>query len=63
MTIARKQPKSKKCCVVSCGKSFIPSRLGQAVCSPACAAIDAPRHQEKARKAIDQCERREIKVR
>jgi hypothetical protein len=37
--------------------------MGQAVCSPACAAIDAPRHQEKARKAIDQCERREIKVR
>ncbi|MBP5948230.1 MULTISPECIES: recombination protein NinG [unclassified Pseudomonas] len=63
MTIARKQPKAKKCCVVSCGKSFIPSRMGQAVCSPACAAIDAPRHQEKARKAIDQCERREIKVR
>lgn len=63
MTIARKQPKSKKCCVVSCGKTFIPSRMGQAVCSPACAAIDAPRHQEKARKAIDQCERREIKVR
>jgi len=63
MTIARKQPKPKKCCVVSCGKFFIPSRMGQAVCSPACAAIDAPRHQEKARKAIDQCERREIKVR
>ena len=63
MTIVRKQPKSKKCCVVSCGKTFIPSRMGQAVCSPACAAIDAPRHQEKARKAIDQCERREIKVR
>ncbi|MFJ2324957.1 recombination protein NinG [Pseudomonas sp. NPDC087690] len=63
MTIARKQSKPKKCCVVSCGKSFIPSRIGQAVCSPACAAMDAPRHQEKARKAIDQCERREIKVR
>lgn len=63
MTIARKQPKPKKCRVATCRASFVPSRIGQAVCSPACAAIDAPRHQEKARKAIDQCERREIKVR
>lgn len=63
MTIERKQPKPKKCRVDTCRASFVPSRMGQAVCSPACAAIDAPRHQEKARKAIDQCERREIKVR
>ncbi|CAI8803767.1 recombination protein NinG [Pseudomonas zeae] len=63
MTIARKQPKPKKCRVATCRASFVPSRMGQAVCSPACAAIDAPRNQEKARKAIDQCERREIKVR
>jgi len=63
MTIERKQPKPKKCRVATCRASFVPSRMGQAVCSPACAAIDAPRHREKARKAIDQCERREIKVR
>ncbi len=63
MTIARKQPKPKKCRIATCRASFVPSRMGQAVCSPACAAIDAPRHQEKARKAIDQCKRREIKVR
>lgn len=63
MTIPRKQPKPKKCRVATCRASFVPSRMGQAVCSPACAAIDAPRHQEKARKAIDQCERRDIKVR
>ncbi|WP_460421882.1 recombination protein NinG [Pseudomonas sp. ZL2] len=63
MTIERKLPKPKKCCVASCGASFVPSRMGQAVCSPACAALDAPRHREKARKAIDQRERREIKVR
>jgi hypothetical protein len=37
--------------------------MGQAVCSPACAAIDAPRHMEKARKAIAQRDRREIQVR
>lgn len=63
MTIERKQPKAKKCKVASCGASFVPARLGQAVCSPACAMIDAPRHQEKARKSLAQVERKEIKVR
>jgi hypothetical protein len=59
----RKPPRSKKCRVASCRASFVPQRLGQAVCSPACALIDAPRHQERARKSLDQVERREIKVR
>lgn len=63
MTIARKQPKPKKCRVATCRASFVPSRMGQAVCSPACALIDAPKNQDKARKAIAQRERREIKVR
>lgn len=63
MTIERKQPKPKKCRVATCRASFVPSRMGQAVCSPACAAIDAPRHMEKARKAIAQRDRREIQVR
>ncbi|MFI8394029.1 recombination protein NinG [Pseudomonas sp. NPDC078863] len=63
MTIERKQPKPKKCRVATCRASFVPSRMGQAVCSPACAAIDAPRHIEKARKAIAQRDRREIQVR
>ncbi|UVM65054.1 recombination protein NinG [Pseudomonas sp. B21-009] len=63
MTIERKLPKPKKCCVASCGALFVPSRMGQAVCSPACAALDAPRHREKAHKAINQRKRREIKVR
>lgn len=63
MTIERKQPKPKKCRVATCSASFVPSRMGQAVCSPACAAIDAPRHMEKARKAIAQRDRREIQVR
>lgn len=63
MTIERKQPKSKKCRVETCRASFVPSRIGQAVCSPACALKDAPKNQDKARKAIDQRERREIKVR
>lgn len=63
MTIDRKEPRPKKCRVASCRASFVPRRLGQAVCSPACALIDAPRHQERARKSLDQVERREIKVR
>ena len=63
MTIERKQPKPKKCRVATCRASFVPSRMGQAVCSPACALIDAPRHAPKARKALDQIERKEIKIR
>ncbi|MGY2258137.1 recombination protein NinG [Pseudomonas sp. SDO55104_S430] len=59
----RKQPRSKKCRVETCGASFVPQRLGQAVCSPACALKDAPRNELKAKKAIDQRDRREIKVR
>lgn len=61
--IATKKPKPKKCCVETCGASFVPSRMGQAVCSPACAIIDAPRHEPKARKALADIGRKEIKVR
>ncbi len=63
MTIERKPAKPKKCRVAKCRASFVPSRMGQAVCSPACAIIDGPRHAPKARKALDQIERAEIKVR
>ena len=63
MTIERKQPKPKKCRVSTCRASFVPSRMGQAVCSPACALKDAPRNEQKAKKAIDQRNRREIEVR
>lgn len=63
MTIERKQPKPKKCRVATCRASFVPARIGQAVCSPACAMIDAPRHEPKARKALADIERRDIKVR
>ena len=63
MTIERKQPKPKKCRVATCRASFVPSRMGQAVCSPACAMVDAPRHEPKARKALADIERKDIKVR
>ena len=63
MTIERKPAKPKECRVATCRASFIPSRLGQSVCSPACAMIDAPRHEPKARKALADIERADIKVR
>jgi hypothetical protein len=63
MSLPAKQPKPKKCRVAECGALFVPARLGQAVCSPACAILDAPTNREKARKSLDQIERREIKVR
>jgi hypothetical protein len=63
MSLAAKQPRLKKCRVAECGASFVPARLGQAVCSPACAIIDAPKNREKARKSLAQIERKEIKVR
>ena len=61
--LAAKQPRAKKCRVAECGASFVPARLGQAVCSPACAIIDAPKSREKTRKALARIERKEIKVR
>ncbi|QXG49201.1 recombination protein NinG [Pseudomonas viridiflava] len=63
MSLQSKTPRAKKCRVPECGASFVPQKLGQAVCSPACAIIDAPRNQAKARKALAQVERSEIKVR
>ena len=39
------------------------ARLGQVVCSPACAILDAPKSFGRARKSLAQIERREIKVR
>ena len=63
MSIERKPAKPKKCSVATCRASFVPSRMGQAVCSPACAMIDAPRHEPKARKALADIERKDIKVR
>ena len=63
MTIERKPAKPKKCRVATCRASFVPSRMGQAVCSPACAMIDAPRHEPKARKALADIQRKDIKVR
>ena len=64
--LAAKERRAKKCRVAECGAPFVPQRLGQRVCSPACAILDAPTNQanqEKARKSLAQVERLEIKVR
>lgn len=61
--LATKQPKPKTCKNPACGISFPPQRLGQAVCSPKCGLAIKDVNQEKARKALAQVERSEIKVR
>ena len=63
MSLAVKQPRSKMCKNPACGISFQPQRLGQAVCSPACALAIKDVNQQKARKSLAQVERKEIKVR
>jgi hypothetical protein len=63
MTIERKRPRPKKCKNPACKTSFVPQRLGQAVCNYACGLAIKDVNQEKARKALAQVERKEIKVR
>lgn len=60
MTLTAKQPRPKKC--AHCQEMFNPMRFGQKVCSPACALSMAPSNAGKARKAIDQLERKEIRA-
>ncbi|HBO3893538.1 TPA: recombination protein NinG, partial [Pseudomonas aeruginosa] len=63
MTLSVRSSKPRKCKNPACGKEFIPQRLGQCVCSPACALAIKDKHSKPARKAIADRERREIKVR
>jgi hypothetical protein len=58
----QKSPRPKKCRVETCRTLFVPARMGQAVCSPACAIIDAPKNQDKARKAIQQEDRKSLRA-
>lgn len=55
--------KKKTCINPVCKVEFVPTRLGQKVCGWACGLAIAPANQEKARKALDQIERKEIKAR
>ncbi|MBA2924213.1 ninG protein [Pseudomonas sp. P7] len=63
MSIERKQPKPKTCKNPDCGESFAPQRLGQKVCSPSCGLAIKDVNEAKARKALDQVGRSDIKVR
>ncbi|HGN4005764.1 TPA: recombination protein NinG [Pseudomonas aeruginosa] len=63
MTLSTSQPKPRKCKNPECGTTFVPQRLGQRVCSPACALATKDKHQAPARKAIADRNRREIKAR
>jgi len=55
--------KAKVCANTACGIQFLPAKLGQKVCGWACGLAIAPANQERARKAIAQRDRQEIKVR
>lgn len=63
MTIERKQPKPKTCKNPACRASFVPQRLGQAVCSPKCALATVEAQKAKEKKSLAQAGRRDIKVR
>ncbi|MBG5431154.1 recombination protein NinG [Pseudomonas aeruginosa] len=63
MSLSTRQLKPKICQNTECGTKFIPQRLGQRVCSPACALATKDKHQAPARKAIADRNRREIKAR
>ena len=58
-----KQPKPKTCKNPACRDSFVPQRLGQAVCSPKCALATVEVQKAKEKKSLAQAGRREIKVR
>lgn len=58
-----KQPKPKTCKNPACRASFVPQRLGQAVCSPKCALATVEVQKAKEKKSLAQAGRREIKVR
>ena len=63
VAIEKKAPKPKTCKNPACKTSFVPQRLGQAVCNYACGLAIKGVNQERARKSLAQVERREIKVR
>ena len=63
MSLPAKQPKPKTCKNPACRGSFVPQRLGQAVCSPKCALATVEVQKAKEKKSLAQAGRRDIKVR
>ena len=62
MSLPTKSPRPKTCRNPSCAEKFTPQRLGQAVCSPRCGLAIKDVNKDKARKAIDRAERKEIRA-
>ncbi len=62
MTIERKQPRPKTCKNPACKTSFVPQRLGQAVCNYACGLAIKDVNEAKARKALAEVGRKEVKA-
>lgn len=58
----KKPPRPKKCRNPACGQTFLPQRMGQHVCSPACGLAIKDVNQDKAKKAIAHTERLEHKA-
>ena len=63
VAIEKKAPKPKTCKNPACRASFVPQRLGQAVCSPKCALATVEMQKAKEKKSLAQAGRRDIKVR
>ncbi|MCF5059090.1 recombination protein NinG [Pseudomonas proteolytica] len=63
MSLSAKQPKPKTFRNPACRASFIPQRLGQAVCSPKCALATLEVQKAKEKKSLDLAGRRDIKER
>lgn len=62
MSLPAKQPKPKTCKNPACRASFVPQRLGQAVCSPRCGLAIKHVNQTKARKALADVGRKELRA-
>lgn len=62
MSLPTKPPRPKTCRNPACAAKFTPQRLGQVVCSPKCGLAIKDVNKEKARKAIDQVERKQIRA-
>jgi len=62
MAIQSKPPRPKTCANELCRASFAPQRLGQKVCSPACGLATKDVNADKARKALADVGRKELRA-
>ncbi|WP_177434649.1 recombination protein NinG [Pseudomonas sp. Irchel 3A18] len=60
--ITPRTPRKKTCRNSACASKFVPSRMGQVVCSPACGLAIAQENQPRARKALAEVGRQELKA-